>query len=525
MKKIAILFLFFVIVSCETKKDNTIKTITWKLVEEISLPVADYYNMPWGTTIIETDTANILMFYQDNVVLAYNLSTKKIISKMELPERIDIAQFRNSDSLFVLLLQEDYSYDSCLYLFDINGKVKKVYSFYNDSNFRAFFKPGNKDSSLYTTNIDYLYSKNDNFYFSVSKLYFDLINDSSFNAVKTPIVGHFNIKSEKFYFDSIFQYPDLKPNQLLSKGYLFPPMQIVKDKLLVGFFYTPDVYIYSIKTKSLEQKELKSLFLDSIKYSGTSPYELENFYGYFYYDKYKEMLYRYVYPVENIQTLQMFDTNFNIIGESILPKDMRRLLITEDGYYSVNLKKTFSSEDKIIIDKYEISVIDVNKDSFIISNNFLQSKDTIDETCEVITQKNDIQKVNDLNNYLLQKINENSFAAMIVPVFRSCHNCVDMLLTNYGVNLKSFSENHVYLIAVGENVAGIKDKLNEFGISTLTPTVIIDTNTEVYENTFYNPSLEHLVITKNNKVEIAESYYPDNLDTLMLNIVNFVKNE
>ncbi|MBN2891220.1 MAG: hypothetical protein JXL97_05090 [Bacteroidales bacterium] len=516
MKKTFFLFivsLSIIFFECNNKQQNII-IYEFSYIKDIEIPIENnFYKNPFYYKYINNDTGFYFMYFCREHLFLYDINKEILLNDLFLPNTLFV-EIINSDSIFIQQRSnKNFSYhnkDSMLLLIDIKGNIKNNYSFFGAPVIGGQY---NKKDSLSASNLQRIFFKNQKLYLFFCKLYYDNLNDSAFRSVDNIIVGHIDLTDNKFYPDSAIKYPDLPKEKILDKSYSQIYPYFTEDYLFCSFGYTTKTLKYNLETQQIDTINANSYFLKDFEIT-TESKAFVNSPVHLYFDYcQKTQEYLSYFLLNSISeglkfNVVILDTNFNRIGEYVSD-----LYITDnnyiDGYYYFfNNKKTMNADKKIIISVYSL------ERKMVPLNSIESTKPSNkDNKCNLVT-KNNIDSIY-LQNYLVTKVGKSDFKAIIVPVFMSCHSCVDFILQSYSINQNFYKNNNVYLIAVGEDFFAIKEKLNQFNIYVDSETIIIDSSSN-YFNAYKEFSLEHLVIIKNKTLIFADDYYPDELDSLVM---------
>jgi len=379
------------------------------------------------------------------------------------------------------------------------------------------------DSTAYFNNFSIIPYNNENIFLSFSKYDSYQINDSAYLSHKIMLGGHLNISENKFYKHNLYNLPDLDSSKIYANNYAdLVTTSNYNNSLLYSFWYTPTIYKYDYNTATNEILNIPSyLVTDTFV-------ELES---YAYFSKYiyhkvlfwenKNIYLRLVFlRDENRNTAIILDNNLEKIGEALVPKGSRKVFWHNEELYIFNEEKTFASEGKMIFSVYKAELSEILLSEFLEKNKIQEtqtSSGNLNNSCNVEQNNND-GDILKLKTYLNQKTGKETYRAFIVPVMESCPSCVQYVLTNYAANKELFSQLGVYLIAVGKNIPVLKQKLQEVGLSTAIPTVIID-QSEIYQQTLGNYANQHLIIVDSNNVIKYEDYPADSLETIIPDMI------
>jgi hypothetical protein len=491
----------------------TIKTYEFEHIKDIELPVDNFYKSVFGGRFLKNDSEFYFINFSKKHLFLFDLNKKEIISDIFLPKTREVT-IVNTDTIF--LIQRDnpnFSYrdeDSMLLLIDITGKIKKNYSLKNVPVLGGLYNSA--DSAAIIDKIKY---KNNRLYLFMSKLLnVKYLNDSSWRSVQNPILGYIDLSNDNFYSIPI-NYPDLPEDKLIDKSYAQFFAYITDQDIFCSFAYTPKILKYNFRSKKVDTILAKSYFLnDTFFGSKETTYLIDppSHLPFNYCEQYNE--YISYYALSSILKNKpsngvILDSNFNRIGEYI-----SKIWISDknyiDGYYYVyNKKRTMNSDKKLVISVYKLNSKNIPIDSLAQSLDISETEDN----CNIPNMNNFVDSAY-LENYLVQKTGDTNFKAIIIPIFMSCHSCVDFLLQTYTLNQENYRKNKVYLIAVGEDFMAIKEKLSNFNIFVDGKYVILDSASH-YVDAYKEFSMEHLAIIKNKRLVFAKDYYPDELDELV----------
>lgn len=200
-----------------------------------------------------------------------------------------------------------------------------------------------------------------------------------------PVTFTFNMKSKEIKALP-FKYPDFAVSDNKSK-----PFSIEMDfsrcydgkRFIYSFHYDEHIYVTSPDHESVYKIKIKSKYISKIKFTENmnSGNPMKNAcenpkYGNLYYDKYRNVYYRIVYPENELSPNENFkeiyaygrktfsiiilDSNFNIIGETLFPDFIYNptlIFIREDGLYisSSHYKNPNFNEDCLDFDKFQLT--------------------------------------------------------------------------------------------------------------------------------------------------------------------------
>ncbi|MBR5540739.1 MAG: DUF4221 family protein [Bacteroides sp.] len=128
------------------------------------------------------------------------------------------------------------------------------------------------------------------------------------------------------------------------------------ERFVYSFYYSDVVYVADINHRNIRECDIKSAYVDDVDVPNqglTDPNEVFKYnvehsrYGKIYYDKYRDVYYRIVYPAndfdENLSRIRkknfsiiILDKELNIIGETLFPDNVfvpELLFITDKGLY------------------------------------------------------------------------------------------------------------------------------------------------------------------------------------------------
>lgn len=491
--------------------------ISFKPVKSITLE-AEKGRTHFPNYYKQRNDSGFLTLTNNKELISYHLETGKKIEQINIDffDYADLAaiNYHNRDSIFLVYnaasLSPYHHHDSVFMMIDNKGDIKEIFSFkglpvpaaYNDpepfENLVGF--PG----SFQTIPVS-----NNKLFFNF--FYFGRMGEPDFNANKRPLGGYFDLETKQFeLYEGLDSFPYVKNGQVYppSSGIVFLSVSKQGNPML-GFCYTPMLYHYDIKSKTLSKPRITSHFADTIRphktkyrnYSDKSQAE----YRFLFYDKYRNRYYRNLrLPVPDSatpyrsnkpkQSLLMADENFNVIAEGILPDSVDAMLtiITEEGIWFKNR----SNKNAIQLDLYKFEL----KKS---------SKEKLDEMFLEKT-KTELQNFG-VDAYMKNYIDLPSNASvLVVPVDLGCNACAKQMAEFYSRNQSIFTDTTQYIVLAGISKYTMEPFLQSLDISEKMPHLYIDKKGE-YLNYFYDFNNPRLFILEDNKIIHDEVYEPADL--------------
>ncbi len=520
MKKIIffILTIIFFLISCQREPKQTIETIKFDYQEQLEFPLPDNLsNRLLSTEIYQSDTGTFLFVLTQNFkFLIYNLETQKLISEVNTNRQVNAAKIINLDSILILSRKYGENYDSTIFLCDYKGNIKKYYSVKGMPllSVENYFQT--TDSIAMITTYGLIPYNNNTAKFNLMLYYYDSLAP----IIKMPISATLNLKTDTFTLDNLYSIPDFDTSNIAPEDLAYSiGISSVNNNYVYSFLHSPTIWIEnSGKTIS---KKTSSIFIDTINLTLPFSFDQNYYLPFIIEDKIQSKLLRFVnYQKENKLSAIILDSNYTNIGETFFPLRATPMFYNNKAYF-INKDKMFKKDKTLIIDVYDYQYSKIPLSDFLnetpqkkTEKNADSCKITIPDEQQVVKNNSDTKK---LSNHFSSLLQDTTFQAIIVPVFYGCHSCVDYVLKMYQMNQNFFSDANVYLIASGENIPAIEDKLTEFEISPFSKNVIIDTS-GIYFETFLNTSAQHLAKIDNDSLTFLEEYFPDELDSIMTDI-------
>ncbi len=523
MKKIHILlFIAILFYSCNKNK-NVLYEYKFKEVKNIILPLSDtIHNSVIDAQLIKNDTANLLYVYtKGDYIYVYNLDTKKLEQSIPLKKGKPLLSFnvQSKDSIFVLYNSGYYlEYtDSILQLIDEDGDIRRVYGFDNKSFKSIDNEVDKKDMYTVHTIFHRMPYKNGKLYFLISKYYSYQLGDSLGRAAKIPPAGYINTKTGELNFINFpfffppkgYYYPQAYSHYFISLAHNGNPLLLAK--------YSNLIMEYNVQQNKLNKHYLKSFIVDTITpekdKSKCGQLKFRRNQGslrQLFYDKYRNI---YIRPVLLPQkqydnyTLVIADTNFNKLGEGVLPQKLvpSTILFSKKNILFWNLTETYKNAGKLVFTQVTIEKDELNKQNLIDSLN-LKIKDS--STCTY--NKGNVTN-NSISKFLKKYLKEKTYAILIVPYMYSCPSCKKYAVLYYSLNKERFFKNNVFLMFDSENVPVLKSYLISFNLNINRKYVLTDT-LGIYKNylkdDIFNP---RVVVVCENEVVYDKTYYPKEL--------------
>ncbi len=490
MRIIFVILSFILLLSCN--KNTQIKTIFVKdsttNIIKIS-PKANWFSLK----------DSLLFFTENNFLYTFNLKQNSIEAMIKLKYNYPRIFIQNKDSIFILQLpffNDNIHLDSLVYLIDNQGNIKKTYNLSSI----PFFSQEAYQNKNFIYPYDITYRKDQIFIifspfpFNNTTTHHNLLYIIDANNKKISTID--TIRSPKVSSYNFYQ------------GFTSPSIQTIDEKIIVSFEYSHTIYVIDADNK-VQKKQAKSIALDTIilpkKFAPTNLYldfleqKFDNFY-----------IRKVLYLSDNKQKngYIILDDKFNTIGEFSLNNPL--------GFIKDNQLWTFKKDrDNLIAVVYDYDIATIDKSKLLKNINITLPDDNI-EKCNV--PMTDSQTVINIDKYLQQFINKDTFAAIIVPDY-ACTHCIDYALTEYSVNQNSFPQYNIFLVLPMAN-KNFFTKIKQLQIQQ-TPNVILDTNADYYN---YNKGKIniHFVVIKNKKVTLNKVYNPEELNNWLIDLIKYL---
>jgi len=445
-----------------------------------------------------------------------------IFGKRKRKYLISEMNYINDDSIFLrfhlLYFNFKEKADSTFMLIDSRGNVKNIDSYKNVPILATENKNIDVDTCLY-----FAYPSDYNNYVSSQKIYLrpmerwgaPTIGDSVFKLKPTTIGGHMDLKyPEGKYISHKVYYPDIEIGHYYPKTFAEPlPILIDKCRVLYAWGYTSKVIIYDfIKHKIIKESKIGSNLIDSIPSSATRFREADNWklpkYGRVYYDSIHHHYYRIIRhaPLEGASsreinhpqyTFTVCDTNFNVVGEGILPLELGKEgkfipIFVSNGVYFWNREKSEQLEDSTVFTFYQIEFL---KDS---------KQDKLKK--EILSQRTMLRadiKEEGLLNYLHKelKIGAEKQALLLIPLEHSCATCVENVGKYIQENIVYIQSKGIKVVLISSNSSNARAYIEKYNTDENKDFFVIDDKNKIlnYLTPWVNP--RWLVVTGDKVIE------------------------
>ncbi len=434
---------------------------------------------------------NFLILYIKDSLIFFDIHNKNLYRKVSLPYKGELNDFyyHNKDSIFLLYLTSKYTgyQDSILQMIDLNGNLKKVYSFENTPVYCSYNNVL-QDTAIIVYNMlttDLVMIKN-KIYLGLGR-YQNYLGDKK--LAQKPILGYMDIQKDTFFTKNI-NYPELNYGKdfypLMMSFFSFTPY---KDNLYISFQYTDKTLIYNSKTKKIDTLEFESAIIDSILPVNDikkipKDYSYFSFYG-IHFNYLSNSFFRYLllpfdkYGIGNYY-LEEFDTLGKLISIIKIPKkDESLLFINGDTLYTTIAQEL--NKGNLIINKYLIT--------YKIKSNLQIISDLDTGT----TNSYNFQK------YLKNKIKAKNYAVTIIWYDMMCENISDFIIKNYQLNANKYISSNIYLMIITEDTNSFKKEFflnynfNEKNI------IIFENYKDIVKFIEYD-NIPRVLVVENNKI-------------------------
>lgn len=463
-----------------------------------------------------------------------NVIYKYIISKQIIVDTIKISNFHlsyfyyvNKDSIWIYGDNEKLNYSGVLCLVNSKGDIKQKFDLMD--------RIGNYG---YPYNLHFITDNQNNF---TGKIVF-CIQDFALNGFlnknkqysKKPIIGLFDALKNELVLNEEIKYPYLNENVYYPDGmydFYYPQLYVMNaKKILIGFKYTPKFYLWDIVKNKIEQKYLKTKFVDTIK-PCNKPCESADIPSYDEFYKISNNVYaRFIVlskKYDGTVVMILTDSNLNKISECIYPKKfpLPWLYNNKSEYNFCDDKSNRLRLIKANI-YFKISTYDN-----LIKNLEQIRKDKVmnEDKCGLYykNNKNDIatseQIMSYFNNYL--KIKENDFSVIALNKY-GCGSCNETILKFIKINkdvLFKIKSKPFYILFAEKNESkeNLDRKYSVLGINENTKNIKFDTSSVYEKINNFNLNNPRLILVKNSKVIFDTIYMPDQLEKLLERLMNF----
>jgi hypothetical protein len=371
MKYFSFLFIVFSFASCTKKEENNAIKDNRFLIAKDSLFLPLDSLTKTDPSSLQYLSNNQLLYSSDitSRILFYDLNTKKVVNAIKL-EREGTnglgkgelgVSFINKDSIVV----GSSTYD----IFIINDKMEILYknNFYKRKMSVKPFQP-----HVATTSQPII--KNEKIYLS-GMPYLNAGKLKDFENF--PALFEVDLKSDDV--KSLMNFPEPYQKGLYGANFAlhFHTYNPINQTFVISFAADPNVYTYS-----LQSKKTKRYYAPSKHFTNIPPmpegmdaqdfnnylkfYIQSNSYGAIYYDKYRDVYYRFAErAVDEVRykekkwwkfkSVIVLDKDFNKIGETDLPDGVNSwcVFISEQGLYIQTSQK--STEDSVLFVRYELT--------------------------------------------------------------------------------------------------------------------------------------------------------------------------
>lgn len=374
--KNALLFYFIfligiVLTSCQSKTLE--KTYTYTLEKTIEIPIAKEACSPINeilfSDIVKFHGKEVLVHYRPDfyAIHFYDIQNGTLIHTIPTEEyRLSGFHYHNEDSIFIMYENPWLQFEEFLKLIDITGKVKHNYHFDHPYEDPCIFDSYLPEESIRIENpINGMQYKDNKILFTFRSFNGAAIGTEKHTKQKTPILGVYDLASEKVTLSENYWYPNA------GEGVYYPSVNSFlsvacfneKGNPVVRYLFSSTLSEWDLKTNENHSISHPSPLLDTIKPMQKAAYDYPNSYEYHasYYnllfDPYREMYYS-LFKISNdfgnaMQSFTVCDKNMKFNTEIAVDKfNTYNPIFLED--YVVGFER--NTENKIILKYYSVEL-------------------------------------------------------------------------------------------------------------------------------------------------------------------------
>ncbi len=500
---------------------------------ELTLLYRSAYNIPNNdiypsciSHITENDSDLIIFYNSDNkILLKYDYLTSKLLDSIKvgiLPKhQVWSINYHNKDSIFVVYnaaQSENYNHSGTIVMINSLGELRKSFSL------AGLPVKCNECGSINTNNLEYIANIYGELPYFKSKLYIQLqswnfkLGDTLYGNNKHPVSASLDLTKNS---------AEIHPIYIANKTGCFYPKRskVISNcvnkygNLIVGFNTSSRIQEFNPISNTTTSHQIKSVFGDTIypqnqiiktqdDYSQISFQEL-------YYNKYQNSylrISRLALPLkvslkekrDPDYGITMLDSNFNILGECVLPKGLSPTCYFSKVGVSFWNKEESKKNNSICFNTYSINFqksnhLDILKD--------IRKRDTIQYELGIYAYIK--------NNF---KTPAGKFITVFLPIKQSCKPCIDHITQYVVEKQKNMS---LYFILASDSKSDILDYIKQYNIQ-INNKLWIDDNLKYikyFENTIFNGFVTFI---ENNNVIMEIPIIPGNLEKIKLEISKFL---
>ena len=322
-----------------------------------------------------------------------------------------------------------------------------------------------------------------------------------------PLLCSYDITTKKIKIYKETTYPDISSKSNFYTGFLGTNISLVNNNIFLFFQYSPTIYVVDTQIDKVKTIKTKSNYLDTIilpqEFSPTDLYlnVLEQNYKGIY-------LRKILYNLENKQivSILMFDSNFSVVGEFIMPPKYHLVFIDSNLFFGFNPEKNSLVAFKPTMKQMKL-------DNWLKENDL--KKKTTKDLCNI---PQDTIPPKDIKNYLQDKIKKENYIVTIVPEY-ACTHCIEYVFTEFSLNKDAFEDYDIYLILSAKN-KDFFNNISKYNLSSYSK-IIIDSLGEYYS---FNKGYinVHFIEVKNNEIKFNKVYIPDKMQNWMMKISFYI---
>lgn len=309
-------------------------------------------------------------------ILLYELVTGKMIRRIRFSKEGPNSIPGGFLGFHVLDLDNIYIpslYQNIIYVTDTLGNIKRTINFENTNSGKKLipFIPGMFGEIVFVDSKLYIPQ-------SVNPMLGDkIIDESPVGAVIDTLSGNNNALPMRF--PRLITKHDIRTSAGTGLNY---HRCFDGNHFVYSFYYSDVVYVADINHLNVKECKIKSAYVDDVEVPNrnlTTPNEIQKYnvehsrYGRIYYDKYRNVYYRIVYPANTFDekskdifhskkknfSIIILDNEFNIIGETLFPDNLyvpELLFITKDGLFisTNNERNSKFDEDLLNFERIEL---------------------------------------------------------------------------------------------------------------------------------------------------------------------------
>lgn len=519
------LFVFMVLVSCNTSKDN--KIIDFDLEKRISLPLPQevinsdryLYTYPYTVKFIENEQKLLVKFYWFNSLYIYDINTKAIVNKIPFSETFDFDNvlYINPDSILLFLSGVyKYYYDTSIVVINSKGEVKKSYGIEHPEVLSSSTISMYSEEEMYNCLFPMFYGKDicykNNVYF-VLNISQERFLENNF----VPVLGFYDFKQNKANILNNVTYPINKPISVFNYPENIFKMQYdiipSKDELWLSFSFSPTAYKLDLKTNKGNFVVLNSKLPDtSWVYEEGKMGHIYQYARIAYINSLQKYIRRTAFVIneERFYSWATYDKQFNYIGEVIKKTPID---VYNDKFFYPDI-----IHDSLVINFYKPKEIPFDAQKFEQELKKMPKPEPKNESCNFI-QNNSNGSHAILDYFKMKNLKSDSLYSVLILNDKGCPSCNEYFIKFLKFNsfLLNKKKNPFYCIYIANNKETIENYLKKNKLENIIVDESKNYNT-YHPYKYFNP---RLVLVKNNKIVSDTIYMPDKLENLVVRLTDF----